>query len=224
MKPNVSPLPRPITPPRLAAAIAAHLALGVPLIAPAADPEPKPAADSAAAASTEDAKAKEEAKDDAKPEEPVAVDAAPGDFRNWFNVSVGGLIVDGDKNAARQRLGLPTSAFGGVEEFHFEKDVGKKGLFKVDGRSLFDNGDYNVRLDYTETDKGFVRGGFSQSREYYDGSGGWFPRNGQWIQLYDEDLALRSGKAFFEAGLRLPADCAQPRWLRRRIFRPRQHR
>ncbi|MCC6235641.1 MAG: hypothetical protein IT580_23595, partial [Verrucomicrobiales bacterium] len=173
--------PRPASPFRLRATIAALLALGLPALAPAADPEPKTEAPAAAAAADAKDKAPDqpasegkeaEAKEKADAE-PAALEAAPGDFRNWFNVSVGGLIVDGNKAAAQRRLGLPASAFGGVEDFHFEKDIGKRGIFKVDGRSMFDNEDYAVRLELSDPEKGFVKGGFSQSREYYDGSGGW---------------------------------------------------
>lgn len=185
--------------PTLCALLSGLVALGLPALR---------AADPAAEAPKTEEKAKDTAAADTKASEAPPADPAaeptPGEFRNWFNVSVGGLVVDGDKAAAQRRLGLPASAFGGVEEFHFEKDVGKKGLFKIDGRGIFDNEDYGVRLEYSNPEKGFVRGGLRQSREYSDGSGGWFPGNNQWFDLYDNQLELVRGSAFFEAGLRLP--------------------
>ncbi len=138
------------------------------------------------------------------PAEPAPVEAAPGDYRNWFDVSVGGLLVRGDKAAAQRRLGLPASAWGGVEDFHFEKDVGTNGLFRLDGRGIFDNEDYRLRLDYTETGKGYVRAGITQSRTYNDGSGGWFPGDDLWFDLYDDKFEVVRGSAFIEAGLRMP--------------------
>ncbi len=169
-----------------------------------AAPEPTPPADPAAP-EVEDKEAAEDAPAEETPEEsPPGTEAAPGDYRNWFITSVGGLIVDGDKAAAQRRSGLPASAFGGIESLHYEHDVGKKGLFKVDGRGIFGNEDYDLRLEWSETDKAFVRGGLSQRRNYSDGSGGWFPGNNQWFSPYDDRLELVRGNVFFEAGLRLP--------------------
>lgn len=136
-------------------------------------------------------------------EEPPVLEAAPGEYRNWFETSVGGLLIDGNKAAAQRRLGLPDTAFGGVQAFHFEKDIGKKGLLKLDGRGIFDNEDYGLRLEYVDSDKGFLRGGLSQHREYYDGSGGWSPSNGQWFDLYSDAFHVVRGSAFFEGGLRM---------------------
>lgn len=206
MNPIARSFARSTRPAAFGALLSGLIALG--LLGPVRAAEPaetqgdaKPA-ESGAADETK-AKAEGDAKTEEKAE-PAAVDAAPGEYRNWFDVSVGGLIVDGDQAAAQRRLGLPASAFGGVESFHFEKDVGKKGLFKIDGRGIFDNEDYRLRLDYTDSEKGFLRGGFDQYRQYSDGSGGWFPGNGQWFDLYDDRLELLRGSAFFEAGLRLP--------------------
>lgn len=185
--------------PTLCALLSGLVALGLPALA--AEPA-TPAKESQPAAS--EPKADEGKKDaDQAPVDPAA-EPTPGEFRNWFNVSVGGLVVDGNEAAAQRRLGLPASAFGGVEEFHFEKDVGKKGIFKIDGRGIFDNEDYGVRLEYSNPEKGFVRGGLRQSRDYYDGSGGWLPTNNQWFNLFDDRFELVRGSAFFEAGLRLP--------------------
>src|SRR5438045_5554214 len=40
-----------------------------------------------------------------------------------------------------------TTLFRSVEDFHYEHDVGKRGLFQLDGRGIFDNHDYDVKLD-----------------------------------------------------------------------------
>ncbi|MBX3745977.1 MAG: hypothetical protein KF833_11780 [Verrucomicrobiae bacterium] len=130
------------------------------------------------------------------------LDPVPGDFRNWLDVSVGGLMVHGDAAAAQGRLGLPATAFGGIESFRFEQDVGKRGLFRIDAHSLFAYEDYRVRLEYTDLDWGYVRVGTSRRLEFDDPSGGWFPANAQWIDLYDDPLELARGSAEFEAGLR----------------------
>jgi hypothetical protein len=129
----------------------------------------------------------------------------PADFRNWVELTTGYVFVDGDKPAFQRRHSRRGDApFGGIEDFHFERDVGKRGLFTLDGRGIFDNHDYGVRLQLSHPDKGYVRAGYREFRTWYDGSGGFFPLNGQWISLYDEDLAIDRGEAFFEGGLTLP--------------------
>src|SRR5437899_2279905 len=78
-------------------------------------------------------------KADDKKEDKAKVDEkkAETESRNWFDVSVSGAIVGGDKAAYQRRYGLPSGAFGGVEDFHYEEDIKKKGIFKVDGRGIF---------------------------------------------------------------------------------------
>ena len=153
------------------------------------------AADEAAPAAKEE---EEPGKPDAVAEEP------PADFRNWATFSVGGTFVDGSDAAFQQRTGLPKGAFGGVSDFHYEQDVATNTVFKVDGRGIFDEHDYSIRLDLTKQELGFVRAGFSEFRTYYNGAGGYFPGNGQWFNLYDDEMAVDRSDAWFEAGLRKP--------------------
>src|SRR4249920_1152052 len=54
----------------------------------------------------------------------------PAEYRNWVNVGVGGTFGFGSdpqgKAEYQRRYGLPAgSVFGGVEDFHYEQDVGK---------------------------------------------------------------------------------------------------
>lgn len=200
---------------------AATTALGLSLANPGAfaAEAPPPAAPAQADASKADEKAdpKAEVKSDSKAEDkaeskPEAKDEEKeksGDeekkeFKNWFDLTVGGAILDGDKAAFQRRYGLPAGPFGGVESFHYEEDIGKKGVFKVDGRGLFDNHDYSLKFDVEHPDIGYIRGGYTEFRSYFDGSGGYFPATGAWVSPFDDDLALDRGEAFFEAGLTLP--------------------
>ncbi|MBI4659835.1 MAG: hypothetical protein HY735_13425 [Verrucomicrobia bacterium] len=128
----------------------------------------------------------------------------PTDYRNWFDVSVGGVLLDGDKAQYQHRYGLPGGAFGGVEDFHYEQDVGKKGLFKIDGRGIFDNDDYSLKLELSNPDIGYLRAGYREFRSWYDGSGGYSPLGNRWFSLTDDELALDRGEAWFEGGLTLP--------------------
>jgi hypothetical protein len=127
------------------------------------------------------------------------------DYSSWIDVSVGGVIVDGHKPRFQQRHQLPAGAFGGVEAFHWEQMVGERGFFQIDGRGIFDNHDYLLRMELADPDRGYVRAGYRQFRTWYDGSGGFFPQNGVWFSVFDDDpLAIDRGEAWLEAGLTLP--------------------
>jgi hypothetical protein len=164
--------------------------------------EPKPADNPGDNKADQKPEAAPEAKTDSKAEQKS--DSSTTDYRNWFDVSVGGAVVNGDKAAFQQRTGLPAGPFGGVEDFHYEEDIGKKGIFKVDGRGVFDNHDYSLKFDVEHPEKGYIRGGYEEFRTYTDASGGFFPATGAWIAPFNNDLALDRGHAFFEAGLTLP--------------------
>lgn len=129
----------------------------------------------------------------------------PDEARNWIEFGGGGVIrSSGDDAAMRRRLGLPAGGFGGIEDFHFEQDLAKKGLLKIDGHGIGGANDYGIKFDISRPELGYVQFGYSQFRTYYDGSGGYFPGGARWLSLYDENLDLDRGKAWFEAGLRMP--------------------
>jgi hypothetical protein len=127
------------------------------------------------------------------------------EYRNWIEFGLGGTLIDGDKAAFMRRSGLHKDAFGGIEDLHLEQDVGKRGVFTIDGRGIYDNHDYSVRLELSEPDKGFLRAGVTEFRSWYDGSGGFFPRGtNNWISIYDEQLAIDRRDIWIEGGLRRP--------------------
>ena len=143
------------------------------------------------------------AADDAKKDEKKADAPSDEELRNWVDISVGGNFVHGDKAAFQQHTGQPRDAWGGVSDFHYEKDVGKKSLFEVDGRGIFDAHNYSLTLSYKDPDRGYLRGGYQEYSTYYDLSGGYFPGNGQFIDLYQYTGEVDRQKIFFEAGLTL---------------------
>jgi hypothetical protein len=140
-----------------------------------------------------------------------ATSESPTEYRNWMTLTVGGTFGIGDnpqKQAEFQRrYGLPAgAAFGGVEDFHYEQDVGKRGLFTVDGHAVFDNHDYGVRLELSQPDVGYLRTGYREFTSYYNGAGGYFPLGpvNAFTNLYSPDMSVQNGEFFFEAGLQLP--------------------
>jgi hypothetical protein len=125
------------------------------------------------------------------------------ELRNWVDFSVGGNLVHGDKGAFQQRAQQPRDLFGGISDFHYEADVGKKGLFEVDGRGIYDD-NYSIELSIKDPDRGYVRFGYEQFKSYYDGSGGFFPLGtNHWVMPTKQVMEVDRGRAFFEAGLTL---------------------
>ena len=140
------------------------------------------------------------AADQPKQEEAPVDDA---ELRNWVELGVGGNFVHGDKPAFQQRTGQPREIWGGVTDFHYEMDVGKKGLFEIDGRGIFDAHDYSITLSYKDPDLGYARAGFEEFRSYYDLSGGYYPGDDDAFTLYPKVGEIDRRRIFFEAGLTL---------------------
>ncbi len=136
--------------------------------------------------------------DAAKP--PADVLAPESAKDNSITLGVGGWFTRGNDAQFMQRTGQRSGAFGGIENFHWEQTVTNQGLLKVDGRGLFDNHDYLLKMELSYPDRGYIHAGYREFRTWYDGSGGFFPRNGQFFNLYDDRLALDRGNAWFEAG------------------------
>jgi hypothetical protein len=137
-------------------------------------------------------------------EDDKADDESATAFRNWIDIGVGGVAGEGDEAQFSQRHKLPYGPFGGVEDFHYEQKVGKKTNVQLDGRALFDLHDYAVRYELVQPNVGYVRGGVKEYRTWYDAHGGFFPLTDSWASVFNNDLALDQGEAWFEAGLTQP--------------------
>lgn len=137
------------------------------------------------------------------PETPAPA-AEEESFNNWIDFTIGGVFHNGDKAQFQRRHWIRGDIFGGIEDFHYEQEVGKRGSFKMDGHILPGNEDYLAKIELSYPDVGYIRTGYHQFRTWYDGHGGFFPPNGQFFQLYDNDLSLDRGDVWVELGLRMP--------------------
>jgi hypothetical protein len=146
--------------------------------------------------------------DDPKKSPPAAETATEpdvSDLVNWIQVGVGGSMVKGNQAQFQQQKGVRSGPYGGIEAFHFETPVAKKGLFTIEGRGIFDQHDYSVKMELSHPDRGYLRVGYTEFREYYDGTGGYYPAEGLIYQgLFDNRLATDRSHVSFEAGLTLP--------------------
>jgi hypothetical protein len=136
--------------------------------------------------------------------------ADEGPLLNWVELGFGGTFTDGSKGAYQQRSGLPRGAFGGVESFHYEREITeghllpKGGTLRLDGRGIFDNHDYSIQLELDYPEIGYFKAGYTEFRTWYNGNAGYYPATDAWFEPEDETLSIDRGSLWFEGGLRLP--------------------
>lgn len=125
-------------------------------------------------------------------------------YSNWIELGIGGIIINGDAAQFKQEHRMSGDVFGGIQDLHYEQKIGKKGEFSIDGHAIFDTGDYDVTLNLSQPNVGYIRGGYTQFRSWYDGNGGFFPVNGQFFPPPFPEMHIDRGEAWVELGLRLP--------------------
>jgi len=124
-------------------------------------------------------------------------------YNNWVEPAVGGFVTSGNKAQAEQNNQSRNGAFGGIKDFHFGTSLGKNTTLSADGHAVFDNRDYQLKLDLEQANIGFVRLNYDQFRTWENGDGGFYPPSGMWYPLSDDALALDNGTFSVEGGLRL---------------------
>jgi hypothetical protein len=141
---------------------------------------------------------------DAKSATTAEAEEESAEGKNWIELGIGGLITNGDAAQFKQEHRISGDVFGGIEDLHYEQAVGKKGQLSIDGHAIFDNHDYDVRVELSQPGLGYIRGGYSEFRSWYDGNGGFFPVNGQFFSPLHPEDTLDRGEAWVELGLRMP--------------------
>src|SRR4051812_42712799 len=138
-----------------------------------------------------------------KVDENGAATAEESSATNWIELTIGGLNVSKDDAQFKQQHGISGDVFGGISDLHYEKTM-DKGTLTIDGHALVELHDYNLTVNFTQTDVGYVRAGYTEFRTWYDGNGGFFPGNGLWFPPTSPENQLDRGEAWIELGLRIP--------------------
>jgi hypothetical protein len=125
-------------------------------------------------------------------------------FKNWVEVSAGGMITGGNANQAQQGQQHSTGPFGGIADLHYESEVAKKTTFTLDGHSILDEHDYSLGLGLNRENLGFLRLNFENFRTWDSGNGGYVPADGTAFSLPGDALALDRGFFSFVLGLTKP--------------------
>ena len=128
------------------------------------------------------------------------------EYKNWIELGIGGVITNGDRAQFEQEHRLPgDQVYGGIQDLHFEQTVGKNGLLSVDGHAIWDNNDYDIKVELSQPNLGYIKGGFTEFRSWYDGNGGFLPpHGGTWFPPPIPEMHIDRGEAWVELGLRLP--------------------
>jgi hypothetical protein len=128
------------------------------------------------------------------------------EYKNWIELGIGGTIVNGDNAQFEQEHRLPANtAYGGIQDLHFEQTFDKNGLFSVDGHALWDFNDYDIKVELSKPNVGYIKAGFSEFRSWYDGNAGFLPtQGGTWFPPPFPEMHIDRGGAWIELGLRVP--------------------
>lgn len=119
------------------------------------------------------------------------------ELSNWANFTMGGFATGGDEAAFQRRFGNNGDFYGGIDSFHFEKEISDDLTFTTDGHALFGLNDYEVDLKLEKADLGYINAGYREFRTWYDPSGGLE------TLLSKDAMELDRGEVWFEAGLRM---------------------
>jgi hypothetical protein len=129
----------------------------------------------------------------------------PEAFNNWIELGIGGLIINGDEAQFKQEHRMSGDVYGGIQDLHYEKALGKDVQLLVDGHAIWDNNDYDVKVELSKAKLGYIRAGFTEFRSWYDGNGGFFPHNGgTFFPPPFPEMHIDRGEAWVELGLRVP--------------------
>jgi len=124
-------------------------------------------------------------------------------YNNWIELSIGSFFTSGDKAQFQQRQRNRSGPFGGIEDFRYQTTVATNTTLFLDGRALFDNDDYKLKLEVAREKVGYLRFSYDEFRTWYNGNGGFDPPSHMWYPLAENALALDRGEISFEGGLRL---------------------
>jgi hypothetical protein len=124
-------------------------------------------------------------------------------FESYVKVTGQAASISGSTSAFQTRAKQPANGGAGIEDLHIVKEVSKTTTGTIDGRALTGAEDYLGRYNLTKTDVGSVDFGFKRFRTFYDGVGGFFPLNNQWMPLANQDLHVDRSKAWIELKLAL---------------------
>lgn len=124
---------------------------------------------------------------------------------------IGWNDVTGNKQKYRADTGKTDGLVIGFDDFELREPVGKESELVTTGHAIFDQHDYKIAMTLTTPDLGFVDGGYSTFRKYFNDVGGYYAPFGlsssQLSQppfVLNQNLYVDNQKAWISLGLTLP--------------------
>src|SRR5688572_26703052 len=77
-------------------------------------------------------------------EDTTSFEGPEGAGNNWIEFGAGGMFTSGNQSQAEQLRRHSDSVFGGISDFHFQKEIAKATTFSLDGRGIVDEHDYRL--------------------------------------------------------------------------------
>lgn len=135
----------------------------------------------------------------------TATEEQPEEYKNWIELAIGGVITSGDRAQFEQEHRLPgDQVYGGIQDLHFEGTFDKNGVFSVDGHALWNFNDYDITVQLSKPNLGYIKAGYTEFRSWYDGNAGFFPHNDVFFEPPYPEMHIDRGDAWVELGLRAP--------------------
>src|SRR5262245_35968758 len=133
----------------------------------------------------------------------TATEEEPQEYKNWIELAMGGVITKGDRAQFEQQHWLPgDQPYGGIQDLHVEGTVGKDALFSLDGHAIVAFNDYDITLQLSKPNLGYIKAGYTEFRSWYDGNAGFFPHNDVFFEPPYPEMHVDRGDAWIELGLR----------------------
>lgn len=129
-------------------------------------------------------------------------DAFPN-FESYIKITGQAAAINGNDAAFQNRTKQPSDGGVGIEDLHLSKDLSKTTTLVIDGKALSGSEDYLAKFNVTKNEVGSIEAGYKRFRTFYDGAGGFFPLNNQWMPLANEDLHIDRSKFWVDAKLAL---------------------
>ena len=123
---------------------------------------------------------------------PAQADAFPT-FDSYVKLSGQAPWTTGDKAAYASRMGAPVAGSGGIEDFHYTKDINDSTNLLIDGHAIGGADDYLASLNLSKDSLGSVDMGYKRFRIFYDGVGGFFPLADKFQSFNPESLHVDRG-------------------------------
>ena len=125
-------------------------------------------------------------------------------FDSYVKISGQAPDITGNKAAYEARTQQPYNGGAGIEDLHYSKDLTKDDNLVIDGHALFGAADYLGQFHLSKNEVGSFEVGYKSFRTFYDGVGGFFPVNKEWMPMNNENLHTDRSKFWVEGTINQP--------------------